>query len=117
MQDHVWDCDHENCYIQIFDLDGNYLDEWTDLLRPNSIYIDNQNGVLYIAELGRRISIWNLATRRLLSSWGGGGGPSDIPGEFQGGPHGIWLDSEGDPYAGEVERGEEGTFHKYVRRR
>ena len=116
-QDRIWDCDRENCRIQIFDLDGNFLDEWTDLLRPNNIHIDDENGVLYVAELGRRISIWNLATRELLSSWGGGGDPSDVPGEFQGGPHGIWIDSQGNIYAGEVERGEEGTFHKYVRRR
>jgi hypothetical protein len=46
----------------------------------------------------------------------GGGKPSDVPGEFQGGPHGIWIDSRGDIYAGEVERGEEGVMHKYVRR-
>lgn len=70
-QDRIWDCDRENCRIQIFDLDGNFLDEWTDLLRPNNIFIDNDAGVLYIAELGRRISIWNIATRELLSSWGG----------------------------------------------
>ena len=116
-QDRIWDCDRENCRIQIFDLDGNFLDEWTDLLRPNNIFIDNDAGVLYIAELGRRISIWNIEPRELLSSWGGGGEPSDVPGEFLGGPHGIWVDSRGDIYAGEVERGEEGTMHKYIRRR
>jgi len=115
-QDRIWDCDRENCRIQIFDLDGNFLDEWTDLLRPNNIFIDNHAGVLYIAELGRRISIWNIETRELLSSWGGGGEPSDVPGEFLGGPHGIWVDSRGDIYAGEVERGDEGTMHKYIRR-
>ena len=115
-QDRIWDCDRENCRIQIFDLDGNFLDEWTDLLRPNNIFIDNDAGVLYIAELGRRISIWNIETRELLSSWGGGGEPSDVPGEFLGGPHGIWVDSRGDIYAGEVERGDEGTMHKYIRR-
>ena len=115
-QDRIWDCDRENCRIQIFDLDGNFLDEWTDLLRPNNIFIDNHAGVLYIAELGRRISIWNIETRELLSSWGGGAEPSEVPGEFLGGPHGIWVDSRGDIYAGEVERGDEGTMHKYIRR-
>ena len=115
-QDRIWDCDRENCRIQIFDLDGNFLDEWTDLLRPNNIFIDNDAGVLYIAELGRRISIWNIEPRELLSSWGGGGEPSDVPGEFLGGPHGIWVDNSGDIYAGEVERGDEGTMHKYIRR-
>jgi sugar lactone lactonase YvrE len=113
--DRVWTCDRENNRIQIFDLDGNFLDEWTGLLRPNNIYIDSKEGIVYIAELGRRISIFRIATRELLAAWGGGGEPSEEPGLFIGGPHGIWVDSRGDIYAGEVELGTEGRMHKYRR--
>jgi streptogramin lyase len=114
-QDRIWCCDRENDRIQIFDLDGKFLDQWTGLLRPNNIYLDEKEGVIYIAELGRRISIFDLKTRQMLASWGGGAEPSQTPGEFLGGPHGIWLDSHGDIYAGEVELGQEGRIHKYVR--
>jgi sugar lactone lactonase YvrE len=116
-QDRVWTCDRENGRLQIFDLDGRFLDEWPGLLRPNNIYIDEHEGVLYVAELGRRIGIFDLETRALIASWGGGGEASEEPGGFIGGPHGIWLDSRGDIYAGEVELGTEGRLHKYVRRR
>jgi streptogramin lyase len=114
-EDRIWNCDRENCRIQIFDLDGKFLDEWTELLRPNNIYLDEDDGVIYIAELGRRISIFDIKTRELIASWGGDGDASETPGEFLGGPHGIWLDSKGDIYAGEVELGKEGRMHKYVK--
>ena len=114
-EDRIWTCDRENRRIQIFDLEGNFLDEWTGLLRPNNIYLDEDDEVIYIAELGRRLSIFDIATRELIASWGGGAGPSETPGEFLGGPHGIWKDSKGDLYAGEVELGTEGRMHKYVR--
>jgi DNA-binding beta-propeller fold protein YncE len=114
-EDRIWNCDRENRRIQIFDLDGKFLDEWTDLLRPNNIHLDEDDGVIYIAELGRRISIFDIETRELITSWGGGGDASETPGEFLGGPHGIWLDSMGNIYAGEVELGKEGRMHKYVR--
>jgi DNA-binding beta-propeller fold protein YncE len=113
--DRVWICDRENNRIQIFDLDGKFLDEWKGLLRPNNIYIDSKEDTVYIAELGRRISIFQISTRELLADWGGGGEPSQEPGLFIGGPHGIWVDSSGDIYAGEVELGTEGRMHKYKR--
>ena len=113
-ENRVWSCDRENCRLQIFDTEGNFLDEWTGLLRPNNIHFDPNEDIIYISELGRRISIFTLG-RELLSSWGGGGEPSETPGEFLGGAHGIWMDSRGDLYAGEVELGEEGRLHKYVR--
>jgi sugar lactone lactonase YvrE len=114
-QDRVWSCDRENCRLQIFDANGNFLDSWENLLRPNNIFIHPDEDLIYIAELGRRIGIFTM-DKELVSSWGGGGDPSDTPGEFLGGPHGIWVDSRGDIYAGEVELGKEGRLHKYIRR-
>ena len=38
----------------------------------------------------------------LLSHWGGAQ-RSERPGEFNGCPHGIWADSRGDLYVGQVQ--------------
>jgi sugar lactone lactonase YvrE len=111
--DRVWVCDRENNRIQLFDLNGVFLGERTGLLRPNSVFFDPHADVAYVAELGRRISVWTL-DGVMLAGWGGAA-QSERPGEFRGGPHGIWVDSLGDLYAGEVELGVEGRMHKYVR--
>ncbi len=111
--DRVWVCDRENNRIQIFDLNGAFLGERTGLLRPNSVYFDRNADVAYVAELGRRISVWTLDGEK-LADWGGAA-QSERPGEFRGGPHGLWVDTRGDLYAGEVELGVEGRMHKYVR--
>lgn len=109
--DRVWVCDRENNRIQIFDTDGNFLTEWTDLLRPDTIYFDPNNDVVYIAELTQQVSIWTL-DGELITKWGGAQ-PSEKPGEFAASPHGIWMDSHGDLYVGEVLM--DGRLQKFVR--
>ncbi|MCS6859899.1 MAG: peptidyl-alpha-hydroxyglycine alpha-amidating lyase family protein [Abditibacteriales bacterium] len=109
--DRVWVCDRENNRIQIFDTDGNFLTEWTGLLRPNTIYFDPHDEVVYVAELTHRVSLWTL-DGELITQWGGAR-PSEKPGEFAGGPHGIWVDAHGDLYVGEVLR--EGRLQKFIR--
>jgi len=112
--DRVWVCDRENNRIQIFDSDGHFLAEWTGLLRPDTIYFDQNDDVpnaVYIAELTQQVSIYTL-DGELITKWGGAK-PSDRPGEFLGGPHGIWMDSHGDLYVGEV--GVDGRLQKFVR--
>ena len=94
-------------------MNGVFLGERTGLLRPNSVFFDPRADVAYVAELGRRISVWTL-DGVMLADWGGAA-QSERPGEFRGGPHGLWVDSRGDLYAGEVELGVEGRMHKYVR--
>ena len=42
--------DRENDRIQIFDAEGRYRSEWTQIQRPTDIYIDS-NGLIYITEL------------------------------------------------------------------
>ena len=111
--DRVWVCDRENNRIQIFDLDGNFLTEWTDLLRPNTVYFDKEDDVVYIAELTHQLSIYSLE-QELIAQWGGAKS-SDQPGEFIGGPHGLWVDSHGDIYVGEVELGERSRIQKFIR--
>jgi sugar lactone lactonase YvrE len=109
--DRVWVCDRENNRIQIFDPEGNFLTEWTGLLRPNTIYFDPHDEVVYIAELTQQVSLYTL-NGELITRWGGAR-PSERPGEFLGGPHGIWMDSHGDLYVGEVLV--EGRVQKFVR--
>ena len=91
-------CDRENDRIQIFDADGEYLNMWTDLLRPMDISQD-PDGVFCISEGGRdarqgwttdtasRVSLMNAAGD-LLARW-----------EIRGG-HGSWIDAHGDIYVG-----------------
>lgn len=107
----VWVCDRENNRIQIFDLDGNYLEERKGLIRPNAIFFDPNDDVVYVAELEHRLSIWTL-DGELITSWGNGK-PSEKPGEFLGGPHGIWVDKNGDLYVSEVLVS--GRIQKFVR--
>lgn len=102
--------DRENNRIQFFTLDGEYIEEWGDLLQPDTIYID-EDDLVYIAELGQRISIMTL-DGEVVSQWGSEPG-SDIPGEFMACPHGIWLDSHGDIYVGEVQA--DARLQKYIR--
>ncbi len=107
----VWVCDRENNRIQIFDLEGNFLSQWTDLAQPDTIYFHPTADVVFIAELDHQISIYNF-DRQLLSQWGGRT-TSDRPGEFVAFPHGIWVDSHGAVYVGEVQAN--ARLQKFVR--
>ena len=112
--DRVLVADRENSRIQIFSPNGEYLTEWTDVIRPDDIFIDSE-GMVFVAELGQiagrspdteilphtphaRVSIMDL-DGNLVHRFGG----SDPvqPGNFFA-PHGIWADSKGDLYVAEV---------------
>lgn len=110
-QDRVWVCDRENDRIQIFDTDGNFLTEWTGLLRPDTIYFDPNDDVVYVAELTHQVSIYTF-DGDLITQWGGAK-KSEKPGEFLACPHGIWADSRGDLYVGQVQA--DGQLQKFVR--
>ncbi len=109
--DRVWVCDREHNRIERFDLDGQFLDEWTGLYHPDTIFFDPVKDVVYIAELDQQVSIFDF-DRNLLAQWGGRR-VSDVPGEFKACPHGIWTDSHGDLYVGEVQT--DGRIQKYIR--
>ena len=96
--DRVWIADRENSRVQIFDIDGTFLDEWTDLFRPTHVYMDKDETV-YISELSRRISIFSI-DGELLSRWGNESHSLEDP--LFVGPHVICVDSWGDLYVGEV---------------
>ncbi len=109
--DRVWVCDRTNDRIQLFDTDGNYLEERTGLLKPDTIYFDPNDDVVYVAELEQQVSVWTL-DGELLSKWGGAT-RSNKPGEFAYCPHGIWADSHGDLYVGQVQG--DAALQKFVR--
>lgn len=109
--DRVWVCDRTNNRIQIFDTEGIFLEERTGLYHPDTIHFDPDDNVVYVAELDQQVSIFTLEGE-LLSQWGGRT-PSDKPGEFQACPHGIWADSRGDLYVGQVQV--DGQLQKFVR--
>jgi sugar lactone lactonase YvrE len=113
----VYIADRENSRLQVFNADGVYKGEWTDVARPCQVYIDQANGCLYVAELGFRAGRWpgtgsaepgatggrvSIFDRsgKLHARFGGGDNPC-APGDFFA-PHGIWVDSRGDLYVSEV---------------
>ncbi|MBM3958725.1 MAG: hypothetical protein FJ314_02980 [SAR202 cluster bacterium] len=100
-KDRVYVADRENHRVQIFDLQGKHLETWTDFIQPTDIYIDKR-GIAYVAELRNRISICDL-NGKVLSRWGRFA--TKEPGMFFA-PHGIWTDSRGDLYIGEVLEGQ-----------
>ena len=117
----VYVADRENSRLQIFTSQGDFIESWDWVNRPDDLFIDEQEN-LYIAELG-----WNVPTperphfpfmkhpplghapiaRVTICDLDGniqtqiGGGNPVLPGNFIV-PHGIWADSRGDFYVGEV---------------
>jgi outer membrane protein assembly factor BamB len=115
----VYVADRENSRVQIFDSDGRFLSEWTDVARPTEVFIGGHGAgdeLVYISEIGYRcglfpgmsapanppgscVSIWNK-DGKCLARWGGGPNPC-AAGDFFA-AHDIWVDSRGDIYVSEV---------------
>ena len=107
--------DRENDRIQLFDPEGKYLDQWTQVQRPTNIALDRE-GRIYVSELWwragdrppagdaiaedrpGRVSVLDQGGA-VLARWGG---PDPCaPGNFAA-PHDICVDSRGDVYVAEV---------------
>jgi DNA-binding beta-propeller fold protein YncE len=97
-KDRVWVSDRENRRIQIFDIEGNFITQWTDLGRPTDISIDKDN-IVFVAELTQTVSIFTME-HKLITRWGSPG-QIGVDALFTA-PHAIALDSHGDIYVGEV---------------
>ena len=80
----------ETIVSSFFTLDGEYIEEWGDLLQPDTIYID-EDDLVYIAELGQRISIMTL-DGEVISQWGSERG-SSVPWRVHGVSHTVsgWI--------------------------
>jgi len=88
----VYVCDRENHRIQVFDLDGKFLELWTDIQRPMDISMD-RDGIFVVSEgsvnnSSARISILDTAGK-VLSRF-----------DCRGSGHGSWVDAHGDIYVG-----------------
>ncbi len=109
----VYVCDRMNSRIQLFNLDGEYLEEWPGVHLPDDLVV-GADGTVYIAELLHRITIWSPDGQR-VAGWGDEGCECpenalplvQCPAESLDagmviGPHGITLDSEGSIYVGDL---------------
>ena len=99
--------DRENNRMQIFDSEGNYLEQWTDLARPCDIYIDDDLAV-YVPELDGFMSILDI-NGNVLARWGS---PSDAG--WGNGAHAVWVDSHGDIYVNQNLSGERLIKYRHV---
>ena len=97
-QERIWISDRENSRIQIFNSQGEFITEWTDVIRPTDIFIDDEETV-YVSELCLRVSIFTI-DGKLLVRWGNEG--KDKETALFHAPHAIAVDSRGDLYVGEV---------------
>lgn len=111
----VFVADRENNRLQIFSPEGEFVEEWPNIIRPTQLYIDADDNI-FITEVGKRVGLFpwmepdpqetggrvSIFSRKgeLLARWGGGDNPM-APGDFFA-PHDIWLDGEGSIYIGEV---------------
>ena len=102
----VYVMDRSNARIQVFDENGEYLNEWK-IPGPNQAVI-GEDDVMYSAS-GQQIWITTLEGEH-LGSWGERG---DEPWQFTGGPHGLSIDAQGDLYVGQV--GAVNGLNKYAR--
>jgi hypothetical protein len=102
--DRVVVCDRENHRIQVFDLDGEFLEIWDDIQRPMDITQDSE-GIFHVSEGGvegssARVSVLDH-DGKVLSRF-----------DCRGPGHGSWVDSHGDIYVG---LGSPGGVDKFVR--
>jgi len=97
----VWVADRENSRVQVFDAQGKFLYQLTEISQPSDIFIDPEETV-YISELNTRISIFTIDGKLL----------SRLDNEEQGKEaehftslhetlHDMAVDSRGDIYTGE----------------
>src|SRR5262249_22579212 len=112
----VYVADRENSRIQIFNLKGDFLKQWTDTKRPMQVFIDKEDNI-FVVDVGwkggrfpwqvpppdppgPRLTVFNRAGQ-VLARWGDEGEDPSAPGCFFA-PHDLWIDSHGDIYVGEV---------------
>lgn len=104
----VYVVDRENDRVQVFSAAGEYITEWDDIPGGNDAVID-RDGVMHIATGPGQIILKSL-DGETVGIWGERG---EAAGQFDGYPHGIWLDSSGDVYVAQV--GAQLALDKYVR--
>ncbi len=103
-------CDRENDRIQLFDPDGEFIEEWNDLEMPGDVWVTDDN-TIYVAEQGGygHVSVWSPDGKRISRFSGASGGVLQAP-------HGICVDDEGSVYVAEIGGEDRGQrLQKFVR--
>ena len=105
----IYVCDRKNNRIQIFDPEGEFVTQWTNVQLPTDLHI-GRDGLFYLAERESNEAAENLLTVRdgagsVLASW-------TTPRSHQ-----IWPDIHGDIYlvSGGATDASKGLGTKYVR--
>lgn len=108
-------CDRENDRIQLFNREGEFTGQWTDLHQPTAV-ASGSDDLYYVAELGWPLGyhsfvhgLVGLVVPSQVSVLDGdghvlrrlGGAEGCAPGNFVA-AHGIAIDSQGDMYVAEV---------------
>ena len=109
----VYVADRQNCRIQIFNSEGEYIEQWSDIYWPCDMCAD-VDGNLYVAEIGgifmnlekeadftspnARITVRDMSGN-IKMEWGEANPTGE--GRFFS-PHSIAIDSQGNLYVGEV---------------
>jgi peptidylamidoglycolate lyase len=103
---HIYVNDRSNSRIQVFDLQGKFLEEWKDIRFPQAIAISKDGKYLWIGD-GYNNKILKYDVHGvLIDSWGTFGvQPGDIWGV-----HSLGVDSQGNVYTGEVFGGRSQKF-------
>jgi DNA-binding beta-propeller fold protein YncE len=94
----VWIVDRENHRIQIFEANGKFLTQWTNLVRPTDLSI-GKDDIVYVSELSMRVTLFTM-DGKLLARWGNPGLKKEEALFLS--PHAIAVDSHGDIYVGDV---------------
>lgn len=104
----VFICDRENDLIQLFDTEGNFLEQW-DITRPGDMYI--QNELIHVIESGPEggVSILDLDGNQVMR-WSCN---EPANGTLIGG-HGICVDLDGSVYVTEIGQGKRVTKFQKV---
>ncbi len=116
-QERVWVVDRVGNRVQIFDAQGEFLDQWTGFSTPTDLVIDSEETV-YISEgspKNQQVSIFTI-DGKLLSRWGRQEQDKETDRFIV--PHDIAVDSRGDIYAGEIitNYGGSRALQKFTRR-
>ncbi len=96
----VFICDRQNNRIQVFDGQGEFLEEWTGFELPAGITV--RDDTVYVVELGGVVSVWTPGGE-LITRWSGAEGPGK--GTLLA-SHGLCVDSQGSIYVTEVGEGQ-----------
>ena len=113
--DVVYVADRENGRIQLFDLFGHFLEEWTFLFRPSHMIL-GRDGLMYVCECKQTdvfdgspsaIRILTLEGKQVALLDNGVGAQ---PGKPYRAGHAMCIDSEGSIYLGYVGKVPEGFF-------